>query len=162
MLIGIDASPLNRPQRTGTEWYTYHLILNLAKIDHLNQYLLYSPRPLGDEFKILPANFKNKVLDWPLGKFWTQIRLSWEMLRRPPDVLFVPAHALPILLPKKSVTTVHDIGFERHPQYYRKLARWYLRFSTKFALKRASKIITVSQFTKKELLDVYLADEKQN
>lgn len=161
MLIGIDASPLNRHHKTGTEWYTHHLILNLAKIDPFNKYLLYCREPLKEEFTELPDNFKIKVLVWPINKFWTQGRLSLEMLFRPPDVLFVPAQALPLICPKKVVTTIHDIGFERFPEYYSGFARRYLRFSTKFALKRATKIIAVSNFTKKELIDVYQADENK-
>lgn len=161
MIIGIDASPLNRHYKTGTEWYTHHLILNLAKIDPFNQYLLYSREPLDREFANLPPNFKNKILSWPIGRFWTQMRLSLEMLVKPPDVLFVPAHALPLICPKKSITTVHDIGFERFPEYYKSFELKYLRFSTKFALKKAFKIITVSNFTKKELVDVYKAREEK-
>lgn len=161
MLIGIDASPLNRHHKTGTEWYTHHLILNLAKIDPFNEYLLYCREPLKEEFMELPANFKIKVLSWPINKFWTQGRLSLEMLMRPPDVLFVPAQALPVICPKKVITTVHDIGFERFPEYYSNFARRYLRFSTKFALKKATKIIAVSNFTKKELIDVYRADKNK-
>jgi glycosyltransferase involved in cell wall biosynthesis len=161
MLIGIDASPLNRHHKTGTEWYTHHLILNLAKIDFFNQYLLYCREPLRGEFTQLPANFKIKVLNWPINKFWTQGRLSLEMLMRPPEILFVPAQALPLICPKKVITTVHDIGFERFPEYYSGFARRYLRFSTKFVLKKATKIIAVSNFTKEELIDIYQTDENK-
>ena len=42
MIIGIDASRANTKERSGVEWYAFHLIHNLAKIDSKNQYFLYS------------------------------------------------------------------------------------------------------------------------
>lgn len=114
---------------------------------------------------------------------WTQTRLSAEMLINPPDVLFVPAHTIPIIHPKKTVVTCHDVGFERFPELYAthsigpskglaglavktaaKIATGfkysnneldYHRWSMKFALKHAAKIITVSEFTKKEIQEIY-------
>ena len=41
MLIGIDASRANRKRKTGTEWYSFYLIENLAKLDKNNTYRLY-------------------------------------------------------------------------------------------------------------------------
>ena len=41
MVIGIDASRANRKNKTGTEWYSFYLIKNLAEIDSNNKYVLY-------------------------------------------------------------------------------------------------------------------------
>jgi len=144
MLIGIDASRANRRHKTGTEWYSYHLIRQLARIDEKNDYLLYTDRPLtgglldlssensltGGEiifdnkgFQILKSpnnNFKAKIVDWPFNFLWTQGGLSLEMFLRRPDALFVPAHTLPFIHPKNSFVTVHDIGFERDKRLYRR------------------------------------------
>lgn len=190
MLIGIDASRANRKFRGGTEWYSFHLIKELAKLDSINQYVLYCDRPLtGELARVIRGhdNFKAKILNWLLPNFWTQIRLSWEMLLRPPEILFVPAHTLPVIHPKKSVVTIHDIGFERERELYssdkigpvnglqgrtinsaaRLMTRGkfssnildYHSWSAKFALKNAKKIIAVSEFTKQEMLEVYGADQ---
>lgn len=75
--------------------------------------------------------------------------------RRGVDLLFVPAHAIPIIHPKRVITTIHDLGFERFPEIYSWWQRFYLRWSTKFALKHAEKIIVPSEFTKRELVDLY-------
>ena len=186
MLIGIDASRANRDFKGGTEWYSYYLIKELAKIDSTNQYVLYSDKPLTDDLAEIinhHNNFKAKVLNWPLVYLWTQIRLSLEMLFHPPDILFVPAHTLPIIHPKKSIVSIHDIGFARLKELYSSdkigpsqgftskildfLAKLftggkfhsnvldYHSWSTRFALKHARKIIAVSEFTKHELLEVY-------
>ena len=186
MIIGIDASRANRGRKTGTEWYSFYLIQSLAIIDKTNRYWLYLSTPPSDE--LIKAvkdnqNFTFKYLKWPLYSFWTLGRLSLEMLWNRPDVLFVPAHTLPLFSPRKTVNTIHDIAFVREKNLYfseevktkaagfRRLINFlvklvtlgkyradsvdYLYWSTAFALSHAKKIITVSDFTRQEILSLY-------
>jgi len=156
MLIGIDASRANKSEKTGTEWYSYHLIAELKKIaDQKDQFILYSREKLKGDLGELPKNWQSKILSWRPKKLWTQIRLSWEMRRHPPEALFVPAHTLPFVHPKKTVTTCHDVAFLRLPQVYDWPALKYHEFAIKFAVRHAAKIITVSEFTKSEILEFF-------
>jgi len=135
------------------------------------------------EVKCRHNNFRAKVLAWPFRFLWTQGRLSLEMIFNRPDLLFIPSHTLPIIHPARSVVTIHDIGFERDDHLYLQekmgpdnmktrrlldfLARFmtlgkyganrldYYSWSTIFALKHASRVITVSDFSKNEMIDVY-------
>lgn len=207
MLIGIDASRANKLHKSGTEWYAFYLIRELAQLDSANQYVLYTDRPLvggladlgsvevdpmtgpatfdAEGYQLISSphhNFRAKVLSWPFKFFWTLGGLSLEMLFNRPDVLFVPAHTLPLIHPRHSVVTIHDIGFKRALSLYEAdrvgyKNRWvnylvrlitgtrygatqtdYLDWSTAFALRAASHIITISNFSKAELLDAYQAD----
>jgi len=156
MLIGIDASRANQTYKSGTEWYSYHLIVELKKIaDPRDQIILYSREKLRGELGNLPSNWKSRVLRWLPKKFWTQARLSFEMWRRAPELLFIPSHTIPLLHPKKVVTTCHDVAFLRLPQVYDWLDLRYHEFAIKFAIKHAAKIIAVSEFTKNELIEFF-------
>jgi len=157
MIIGIDASRANQPKKTGVGWYSYYLIEELKKIitDNQNQFFLYTHQPLRGDLARLPQNWQEKILDWWPKYLWTKIRFSWEMLRRKPDVLFIPSHVMPKFSPKKTVMTVHDLGYERYPEVYSKFARNYLRKNYRFAAQHAVKIITPTEFTKKELISLY-------
>ncbi len=174
MIIGIDASRANKKEKTGTEWYSYHVIEELKKLDTEGvQFVLYSKEKLEGDLAELPKTWKSKVLRWPPGKLWTQFRFSWEMLWHKPDILFVPAHTIPLIhparnasrseagRPKKTITTLHDIGFLKYPELYSKLEIAYHRFSARFALAHAAHIITVSEFSKKEMIDIYGSDPKK-
>ncbi|MFA6537747.1 MAG: glycosyltransferase family 1 protein [Patescibacteria group bacterium] len=157
MIIGIDASRANKKAKTGVEWYAFHLIEQLKKIDQANRYFLYTNEKLQAPLAVCPNNFFEKVLKWPLRKFWTLGRLSLEMFfGERPDILFVPAHTLPFRkAKKKTVVTIHDIGFEHFPKLYNWPAKIYHKFSIQIIKKLADKIITVSEFCKNDLIDVY-------
>lgn len=186
MVIGLDASRANRQRKTGTEWYSFYLIKNLAAIDRRNRYRLYVDAPPSPELKDAVKdnpNFSIRFLRWPLRAFWTLGRLSWEMIITRPDVLFIPAHTLPLFYPRRTVNTIHDIAFVREQNLYRSakvkaripgsrsalnvlikiltMGKYqsdsvdYLYWSTAFALRHAAKIITVSDFTRQEILSLY-------
>jgi glycosyltransferase involved in cell wall biosynthesis len=156
MVIGIEAERANNRQKTGVEHYAKQLILHLAKIDRSNQYILYLRSAPEQWFLDLPENFRVKVMPFPI--FWTQIRISWEMLFFPVDVLFIPASALPFIHPKKSVVTIHDLGWKFYPQSFTWFMRNFLQWSTSFAVNKAWKIIAVSQSTRQDLIKKFGAD----
>lgn len=155
MIIGIDASRANTDHRTGTEWYSWHVIQELKKIipsEHTVR--LYVKESLKEDLLPLPQNWEVHVLTWPPKLFWTQIRLSIEMLLHRPDVLYVPAHTIPIISPKNTVTVIHDVGFFSHPELYGKSELRYHRFSFHLAIKKAREIITISDFSLQEILKI--------
>lgn len=155
MLIGIDAHHANKLAKTGTEWYAHDLLRTLPHVDTEDTLRLYTPSPIDLGLLAFARNTENAVLRWPPKRLWTQIRLSSEMLMRPPDALFVPAHAIPFVHPKNTVTTIHDIGFVRSPKLYSRFERFYNLATTAFALRTAKKIIVPSEFTKQEILQCY-------
>jgi glycosyltransferase involved in cell wall biosynthesis len=155
MFIGLDASRANNVTKTGVEWYSYHLIQGLKKFDNDNRYFLYTPNKLNQELGKLPNNFEEKILKWPSSFFWTKGRLSLEMLFNKPDILFVPAYTFPFVGGKKNIITWHDLAYERFPEYYSRRELLSLKTGAKRMLKMADKILTVSNFTKSELMEIY-------
>lgn len=152
MIIGIEAERANNKAKTGVEHYAKELIQHLAKIDTKNEYILYLQTQPQDWFLNLPQNFKTKVIPFP--KFWTQLRVSWEMLWHPPDVLFVPASTLPIIHPP-SVYTEHDVAWIYYPEIFTWYMRWFHRIFSWLARTSSTKIISISEATKKDLIKHY-------
>ncbi|MEK7532462.1 MAG: glycosyltransferase family 1 protein [Patescibacteria group bacterium] len=155
MILGIDASRANVTEKTGVEWYAWRIIQELKTIIPSDvRVILYSREPLAGALATIPQNWESRIIETPFNRLWTQWGLSWEMWRRPPDVLFIPAHVIPLLHPP-TVTTVHDIASMRHPDAYSFFQRWYHTWSTRFALKHAVGLITPSRFTAQEVQDVF-------
>lgn len=157
MHIGIDASRVNIDERTGTENYSYHVINALAKIDTENDYTLYfREKPKSKFFQELTNNNKNfeaLVIKWP--RLWTQGGLALELLFHPVDVMFISAHTMPFLRrpDQKFVVTIHGLEYMYMPEYEKFPQKLYLTKSTEFVSRYAQKIVAVSEFTKKSLLE---------
>ena len=148
-MIYVDASRYsNTGKKTGVENYSYHLINEMVR-QFGHKITLISPRKVN-------LNVKQIVIPFP--RLWTLLRLSREIWRnRKINNLFVPSHVLPLIHPKNSVITIHDVVFRYSPKSYGLFSRLYLDWATKFAVRHAAKIITPSEATKKDLIRFYKA-----
>ena len=137
MRIGIDASRATRARRTGTENYARQLIRALLAAGRGDKFTLYfRARPPAGDF----AAADQRVIPFP--RLWTHVRLSLELLTRPrPDVLYVPAHVLPLAHPLPSVVTVHDLGYRYFPDAHPLAQRLYLDGSTRYSARAATRVI---------------------
>lgn len=152
--VGVDASRSVTDQPTGTELYSRYLIealLDRAPSGYFFRCYFNQPPRL----QIRNQNSEISILKFP--RLWTHIRLSLEMLRHPPDVLFVPAHVLPIVHPHRSLVTVHDLGYLYFPEAHPPRQRWYLDRSTRWHVRTAAHLIADSRATKRDLIEQYQA-----
>jgi glycosyltransferase involved in cell wall biosynthesis len=151
MLVGIDASRTTAGLRTGTENYSLNLIRELVAIGSDHRFRLYfnaSPHAT-----LIPGETEQRVIPFP--RLWTHVRLSWEMIRQPPDLLFVPSHVLPLAHPARSVVTVHDLGFLYHPEAHTLSQNVYLRWSTRHNARSATRALADSEATRRDLIRHY-------
>ena len=160
MLLGIDASRCVASYGTGVEAYSSAIIRHLLEKIQANPHgrfdrvHLYTPRALPSDF--LGGRFpfvEEHVIPFP--RLWTHVRLSTEMLSEPPDVLFIPGHVLPIIHPRKSVVTIHDVAFMPFPRAYGLFKRAYLKFSTWLAVREAAALIVPSQVVADDLVTYF-------
>lgn len=152
-MIYIDASRYNNTaKRTGVENYSYFLINELAKLVPDNIKLI-SPKEID-------LNIRQLIIPFP--RLWTQIRLSWEVFNNKEiDNLFVPSHLLPLIHPKKSTITIHDVAWKHVPESYGFLSKIYLNWGAQYAVKNAKKIIVPSATTKNDLIKFFKANAKK-
>ncbi len=164
MKIGIDIRNIGK-KRTGDEAVFFNLVKNLAKIDSENEYLLFTNmtdttllydnvvKPLEIEnktnFKIVSLKSANKFI-W---NAWTLPRY----LRKNPVDIYHTQYITPFFVSRrvKIVATVHDISFNFFPQFIKLSDLFFLKFLIPVSLKRADKIIAVSDFTRNEIVKFY-------
>jgi len=149
-VIGIDASRAVSPRPTGTETYSLRLIQALISLNPPWDVRLYFRVPPPDG---LFPQAQRRVIPFP--RLWTHIRLSWEMARYPPDLLFVPAHVLPPIRPRRSLVTVHDLGYRYFPRAHPRFQRVYLDLSTRWNAIAAAHILADSEATRTDLVRIY-------
>jgi glycosyltransferase involved in cell wall biosynthesis len=154
-IIGIDASRSVSAQPTGTELYSRYLIEALLdRVPDRYSFRLYFNQAPQSAISHQPSAIK--IMPFP--RLWTHLRLSMEMLLHRPDLLFVPAHVLPIIHPRRSVVTVHDLGYLYFPEAHPPRQRWYLDRSTRWHAHTAAHLLADSAATKRDLINRYHAD----
>ena len=132
---------------TGTEVFTREVCSRLEAAAPELAWRFFASRPragLGVDAMVIPFR-----------RLWTQVRLPLALASNRPDLLFVPAHAIPFAWPGKALTVVHDLAFERHPNAYSASERAYLRLTTRWAAMRCPVLIAISESTKADLVAVY-------
>jgi len=150
LTIAIDASRTLPALRTGTEQYSVFLLRALMAIETPHRWQLYAPAPPPDDLLPLPPRWEWRAIPFP--RLWTHLRLSWAMARDRPDVLFVPAHVVPIVHPRATVVTIHDLGYLRFPDAHTASSRRYLDWSTRWSVRAARRVIAVSGATRDDLV----------
>jgi glycosyltransferase involved in cell wall biosynthesis len=153
MRIGIDISRIAVAARTGTEQYTSELLAAIARRDRRTEFVLYAnARPAA--LPPLGHNFTLRRI--PLPRLWTHARLSAEILAHPPDVLFIPAHVLPLGAPlarhTRSVVTIHDLGYLHFPEAHTRSQLLQLRLTTLWSARVAARVIAISEATRDDLV----------
>lgn len=162
MLIGIDASRALRTRRTGTERYAQQIIEHLLRLPDAaeHDWRLYVDGELPPGF--FRAGERVTVRHLPARRAWSHRALGDEVTRHSPDVLFVPAHVLPLrrALPP-SVVTVHDVGHRRVPQGHTLAQRLYLDVTYRWQVRRAARLIAPSRSTADDLSRFYGASPER-
>jgi glycosyltransferase involved in cell wall biosynthesis len=153
MLIGIDASRAVSDAPTGTETYSRELIRALLALNGTHAYRLYTRERVPREYFGASANFQVRAMPFP--RLWSHLRLSLEMVARPPEVLFVPAHVLPLVHPRRSIVTVHDLGQLHFPDAYPARQRLYHNASARWNARGAAHLFVDSEATRDDVARFY-------
>ncbi|PJA86941.1 MAG: hypothetical protein CO141_02090 [Candidatus Moranbacteria bacterium CG_4_9_14_3_um_filter_42_9] len=171
MRIGIDVRCLGEGRRTGVEEYTLNLLRTIFETNKENTHILFfnSFRQSKADFlwvkkyknvKLKKFNYPNKLLNL---FFWY---FNWPKIDRMiggADLIFMPNIMFGSVSKKtKLMVTVHDLSFERYPETFSGRRRfWHIFVNPKKICERADKIITVSESSKNDILDLYGIDTKK-
>lgn len=163
---------------TGPGRYIRNLVTQLGKIDPVNEYHLLL---LKDDYERvdLPSNFKKVLADFRWYSLAEQIKLPRILKKINPDLVHFPHFNVPIFynqrlrpftgLKGKYVVTIHDLihhhfqmrrATTRNPLAYR-LKRLGYDKAFRQAVFASIKIITPSQFVKKQLVDEYKIEKNK-
>jgi len=148
--IGIDARKLHD---FGIGTYIRNLLRQLARIDHDTEYVIFSRPDDQAALGSLGANFR--TVAETAGKYSVaeQIKIPLAIRREGVTLFHAPHYVLPPLVTCKSVVTIHDCIHLMFPQYLpNRLSLAYARTSISLAARRATRVLTVSESSKRDIL----------
>lgn len=168
MRIGVDARFFG-PAGKGLGRYTEKLIKNLERVDFENQYVVFLRQENWDEYTPAASNFKKVKADLPWYTFSEQIFLPRILAREKLDLMHFPHFNVPMIYRRKFIVTIHDLILLKYPTkrattlgpMLYKIKYWGYKKTINRAIARASKIITVSNYTKSELVDYFKIDPQK-
>lgn len=163
MRIGIDCRTILNPhggEGAGIGHYTYYLVKNLLEIDQENHYVLFFDSKIYEQLDFIKPHHTTVLL--PLARykkflpfFYSHILVSAVMRAQKLDVLHGPANTISLYYNNPSVITVHDLAIYRHPEWFPSHQNLSTKVIVPKSIKKAKKIIAVSEVTKKDIQDIF-------
>jgi len=168
MKIWIDGYEANVLQRLGSSQVAFELIRHFEKIDKENDYTILLPGSPLDDLPAGEAGLPKERSGWKYKvlkpkRLWTRIALPLALFtaRQKPDLFFSPTHYIPRFSPVKRVVTIFDLSFLHFPEMFIQKDLWQLKNWTKFSIENADHIITISNFSKQDIISQYKIDKNK-
>ncbi len=161
MRIAIDARMIKADSMHGIARYVYHLLQGLRTIGEQHHFLILINRGSPLEAELWPSHMQLI----PVNANWISFREQWELPRLlrevRADLLHAPSFVAPLLTPCRLVMTIHDLNHLVLPQFYTPFHQFYYQFFVRSCIRRSEFILTVSQFSKNEIVkNLNLPSEK--
>jgi len=168
--IGIEAQRLFRPHKHGMDRVALELIKNLQKIDKENEYFIFV-KPDKDN-KVISDTDNFRIVEVKGGAYpiWEQFNLPKVVKTYNCDILHCTGNTAPLSVKTPLITTLHDVIFKEDSileqlsssaSWYQKVGNLYRRLIVDNIVKRSNQLITVSEFEKQNISNIYgLGDSK--
>jgi len=163
--IAVNTRLLMPGKLDGIGWFTYETLKRIVVTHPEVQFIFLFDRKYNEEV-IFAENVTPVVLGPPtrhpvLWFIWFECRIRAYLRRKKPDLFlstdgFLSLHAL-----TPSVAVIHDINFEHRPGDLPWLVRKYHRYFFPRFARKASRIVTVSEFSRRDIINQYEVPEEK-
>jgi glycosyltransferase involved in cell wall biosynthesis len=157
--IAVNTRLLIKNKMEGIGIHTLNVLKRITKAHPEHQFLFLFDRPYDEEF-IFSSNITPIVL-FPQARhpflyyWWFEHSVARVLNNVKPDVFYSPDGFLSLQANTCSLPVMHDINYEHYPEDLPKLTTWYYKkYYPQFA-KKAQRVLTVSEFSKKDIADKY-------
>lgn len=155
MLIAVDGFEASADNRVGVGRFEVELLKHMHALDRKNSYRIYTPRTPKPDVPAESNRWQYRVATF--NRLWSQVALPiYTMIDRPkPAVFFSPVHYAPRFTTLPLVLGIMDLSFLFFPDMFRPQDLYKLTEWTKYSVKKAQRVIAISQSTKNDILDKY-------
>ena len=152
MKIAINGRFLTQ-HTTGVQRVAYNFSEELIKKSTVyhSDVVVYSPMEIIQESMCQILAPKKLYSEKPYLLFWEQIKLPAHV-KKTKEFLLNFGNVAPLSGSKKQAVMIHDLAFLRHPEWFSKVFSFYYRLIIPIVAKRSAFIMTVSEFSKREII----------
>ena len=149
--VGIDGRAFSSPA-AGVRRYVSALVPALKVADPTLELVA-----LGGERAAVPADLAHVAEPWhpPTNLGWSAMGLPRAAARAAVDVIHAPAYTAPLWSSAPVVLTIHDVSYERHPEWYPYQRDALRRMFYRRSARTAARVLTDSEFSAGEIAAAY-------
>jgi len=165
MRIAVNTRFLLKNKLEGIGWFTHEVCKRLVEQHPEHEFIFFFDRPFEEEF-ILGKNVRPIVLFPPARHpvffyIWFEYAVTRALKQYQVDVFLSPDNFCSLQTKVPTVLVVHDLAYAHFHEQMRFRDRvYYQRFMPRF-LQKAEQIVTVSEFTKKDILKRHSIDSER-
>lgn len=139
--------------------YSYELISRIVKAHPEHSFVLFFDRQVDPTY-VFPSHVKTVVLFPPtrhpiLWVFWFEFSLTKALKKYQIDLFWTPDGFCSLRTKVPQIATIHDLNFEHYPKDLPKLVSLYFRFFFPKFARKANHLLTVSNYSKNDLVETY-------
>ncbi len=162
MKIAVNTRLLLKGKMEGIAVHAFN-VLKLITVAHPeHQFLFLFDRPYNEEFifsdNITPIVLMPQARHPILFYWWFELSVGRLLRQSKPDLFYSPDGFLSLSANTPSISVMHDINYEYYPDDLPKMALWYYKHYFPKFMAKASHILTVSEFSKQDIVKTYKID----
>lgn len=159
MRIAVNTRLLLKNKLEGIGWFTYETLRRITADHPEHQFYFIFDRKFDESFifsgnvtpVVIPPQARHPVLYY----LWFEKSIPRALKKINPDLFFSPDGYLSLSTPVKSMNVFHDLNFEHYPDDLPYAERTFYRHYFPLYAQKAHRIATVSQFSKKDIINQY-------
>lgn len=159
MRIAVNTRLLVKGKLEGIGWFTFETLKRITRQHPEHQFYFIFDRPYDESF-IFSDNI-TPVVTYPQARhpylwyLFFEFGVPYQLRKIKPDLFISPDGWIPLHIKTPIVNVIHDLNFERNPEYIKPTPlRYYKRFFHRFA-EKATRLATVSEYSKKDIHEIY-------
>ncbi len=162
MLIAVNTRLLIKNRIDGTGWFINETLKRITRDHPEHKFVFFFDRQFSNDF-IFSDNITARVIHPQarhpfLWYWWFEYSLTRALKKLKPDIFISPDGFLPLSIKIPCIPVIHDLNFFHRPNDLPRMVRnYYNRYFPKFA-EKATRIITVSEYSRKDIAESYDID----
>jgi len=157
--IAVNTRLLLKNKLEGIGWFIFESFSRMAKAHPEHTFYFLFDRPYEESFifsdNVIPVVVPPPARHPLLHYWWFEHALPRALKKIQPDIFISPDTYNSLTSPFRNLMVIHDLNFVHHPEMMPRLPRKYYNYFTPRYARKADRILTVSQFTKQDIIRQY-------
>lgn len=159
MRVGVNTRFLLKHKMEGFGWFTFEIFSRIVRAHPEVEFIFFFDRKYDEQFvfskNVTPIVIAPQARHPILFKWWFNRSIPKALKKYKCDVFISPDGYLSLKTSIPQLAVIHDLSFEHHPEDFPKTALKYLKSYFPLFAKKAARIVTVSEYSKQDIVKTY-------